>query len=234
MKLIALLFTLVASAWACESLSEAVEKLKSPELLRPLELTDTLQFIQSQIHGVGTAGSSILISELVDSGLIDRIINNYKVETFEEVLKLKLFGYEVLFAPFKSIQSSLGTGHPLYEHYKLLCKQLALSITNNSEVFSIDAVDMKLRFKSGLRYYREVLFGLIDFRTIEYADLTQLLGSDPFMELARVEFFEVLLAAILKFRIPPTSRVRTAQFGPKLESLNQYTAPVNPELSQLL
>lgn len=236
MKLIALLFTTtcLATVFASETLNEAVEKLKTFEFRTPLELVSNLLFIKTHIHGVGVAGSSLLITDLLDSGLVNRIVNDYSVETFEDILDLNLFSQEALFAPFKPIQSSLSAANPIFEHYKMLCKRLALSFTNDSESFSAETVEMRIRLGLKDHLLREVLFGLITFRTVLFADLVQVLDQDPFMLLARAEYFEVLLAAIHRFRIPPNSRIQSAEFGPERQSLKEYTRTINPELSALL
>jgi hypothetical protein len=231
MKLITFLFTCLAIAFASETLIVAIEKLKSFEIVTPFELLSHLQSIKTEVHGVCVAGSSHLITELVDSGLVGRIVHDYSVETFEEVLDLDLFSQAALFASFTPIQASLSAAHPVFKHYKLLCKRLALSLTSGSETFSIAAVDMIINLGLKNQLLREVLFGLLTFRTFKYTDLIYLLGSDPFLELARAEYFEVLLAVIEKFGIPPESLIQSAEFGPERQSLKDFTSTINPALS---
>ena len=224
MKLIAVLFTFVATVLASSSFNDAVNALKANDPLQsPLQIIDNLQLIQSQIHGVGVAGSSLLLQELVDSDLLTRIMQAYPVEVYEQVLNLNLFSTDDLLRPFKPIQASLSPSHPFFAHYKMLCKRMALSVTAGKESFSIDAVEVAMRLGTRRSYFREILFGLIHFRAFEYVDLVQLLGSDPYRELAHSEHFEVLLAAIQKFRIPPDSKV--------LSACREYIAPINPDLA---
>ncbi len=241
MRLIAVLSCFALSVLASENikndsaLNEVVYKLSSEQFLSPIDLLSNLRAVKRHVHELSSTGSESVIRQLVNVGLLERIVLDYSVELFEEVLGLFLFNDDDLLAVFQPEQAKMSSSNPLFKHYLLFCRKLALSLTNGSEFFSPEAVELQLSTDSKGQYYREILFGLIHLRGFEFSYLPVLVHceDDPYVELVRRGYYEILLAVIKKFKIPPTSQLKTTRFGPEGLLLKDFLN-VESELRSLL